>query len=252
MAAWEPIASVLLVVRDPLQSAPLVQALLEDGLEVLQRPFALQSGSLLPPVAEARSFALVILVWPALAGDPSMACAAVARWRRSDGVTPLLVLPDQADEEERAALLDSGADDVLANPLVNLRECVARCRAILRRVRQRSDHAGAGEVGLASSLLEVGPLRLDRRQCTVSRDGQEVNLTPREFRLLECFMLHPGQALSRELLIEQVWGPDYGGDSKSVDVHVLWLRRKLDVAAAKPQLFITVRGVGYRLDPPRS
>ena len=104
MAAWEPIASVLLVVRDPLQSAPLVQALLEDGLEVLQRPFALQSGSLLPPVAEARSFALVILVWPALAGDPSMACAAVARWRRSDGVTPLLVLPDQADEEERAAL----------------------------------------------------------------------------------------------------------------------------------------------------
>jgi two-component system phosphate regulon response regulator PhoB len=252
MAAWEPIASILLVAHDPLQSAHLVQALLEDGLEVLQRPFPLQGGTLLPPAAEARSVALVILVWPALAGDPTVACAAVARWRRSDGVTPLLVLPDQADEEDRAALLDSGADDVLANPLLSLRECVARCRAILRRVRQRSDPRGPAQAGLDSSLLEVGPLRLDRRQCRVSLDGQDVNLTPREFRLLECFMLHPGQALSREQLIEQVWGPDYGGDSKSVDVHVLWLRRKLDVAAAKPKLFITVRGVGYRLDPPRS
>ena len=252
MTAGEPITRVLLVVQDPLQSVHLVQALLEDGLEVLQRPFPLQGRPLLPAGAEARAFALVILVWPALAGDHRPACAAVVRWRRSDAITPLLVLPDQANEEERAALLDSGADDVLADPLVNLRECVARCRAILRRVRQQSGLTGSVEAGLASSLLEVGPLRLDRRQCRVSRDGQEVNLTPREFRLLECFMLHPGQALSREQLIEQVWGPDYGGDSKSVDVHVLWLRRKLDIAAAKPQLFITVRGVGYRLDPPRS
>jgi two-component system phosphate regulon response regulator PhoB len=101
-------------------------------------------------------------------------------------------------------------------------------------------------------VLRVGPISLDRQQCRVCLNDVEVSLTPREFRLLECFMLQPGRALSREQLIELVWGPDYSGDSKSVDVHVLWLRRKLDATAAKPQLFITVRGIGYRLDPPRS
>jgi two-component system phosphate regulon response regulator PhoB len=79
--------------------------------------------------------------------------------------------------------------------------------------------------------------------------GQEVPLTPREFRLLECFMLQPGRALSRDQLIEQVWGPDYCGNNKSVDVHVLWLRRKLD-QPGQPSLLVTVRGIGYRFVPP--
>lgn len=250
MAALEPIASVLLVVDEPQQRAQLVQSLLEDGLEVLQRPFPVDGRRPLPPASEAQAFALVILVWPVAACCHVPAAAVLQRWRRSDPITPLLVLLEQADEEVRASLLDSGADDVLVQPF-GVRECVARCRAILRRSRRCAGLGAPAELS-QSSLLEVGPIRLDRRQCRVTRDGEEVSLTPREFRLLECFMLNPGRALSREQLIEQVWGPDYGGDSKSVDVHVLWLRRKLDVAAAKPQLFITVRGVGYRLDPPRS
>ena len=250
MAPSEPIASVLLVGEEPQQRAQLVQSLLEDGLAVLQRPFPADGRQPLPSAPEAQAFALVILVWPAAACHHAAAVAALQRWRRSDPVTPLLVLLEQADEETRASLLDGGADDVMVQPF-GLRECVARCRAILRRAGRCAEPAGQVAGFASSAVLEVGPIRLDRRQCRVTRDGQDVSLTPREFRLLECFMLHPGRALSREQLIEQVWGPDYCGDSKSVDVHVLWLRRKLDVAGGRPQLFITVRGVGYRLDPPR-
>jgi two-component system phosphate regulon response regulator PhoB len=92
---------------------------------------------------------------------------------------------------------------------------------------------------------------LFRDQCRVCLNGNQVALTPREFRLLECFMLQPGRALSRDQLIEQVWGADYNGNNKSVDVHVWWLRRKLE-QPGQPSHFLTVRGIGYRfVDPDR-
>jgi two-component system phosphate regulon response regulator PhoB len=222
--------------------APLVQVLLEEGFPVLQRRFSTQVNELLPAAGEPP--ALMVLQPPAPV-DGSL----VQSLRRRDPELPLLLLLEHADEELRARLLDAGADDVLVQPC-GLREFVARCRAILRRSRRSSesrDYAAAND-----AVLQVGPIRLDRRECRVSLSGEEVNLTPREFRLLECFMQQPGRALTREQLIEQVWGADYSGDSKSVDVHVLWLRRKLDHAGPQPQLFITVRGIGYRLDPPRS
>jgi two-component system phosphate regulon response regulator PhoB len=100
-------------------------------------------------------------------------------------------------------------------------------------------------------VLRVGPIALYRQECRATLNGIDVVLSPKEFRLLECFMLQPGRALSREELLEQVWGPDFNGDMKSIDVHVLWLRRKLEPDHPKPKLFVTVRGIGYRLDPPR-
>jgi two-component system phosphate regulon response regulator PhoB len=125
---------------------------------------------------------------------------------------------------------------------------VARCRALLRRAKRREViHSGPRRV----DVLRVGPITLHRQECRVFLEQQEVSLSPKEFRLLECFMLQPGRALSREQLLDQVWGPDFSGDAKSIDVHVLWLRRKLEVEAGKPKLLITVRGIGYRLDPPR-
>lgn len=239
--------SVLLVAADPLWRAQLVQALLEEGFQVLQRPGTNKLSAMLPAAGEP-SPQLLVLHSPqgSSAGEPSLSHWVVAL-RRREPALPLLLLIDQAEESERVALLDAGADDVLQQPW-GLRECVARCRAILRRSRVGSATTAAADEQV---LLQVGPICLDRRQCRVSRAGEEVVLTPREFRLLECFMLNPGRALSREQLIEQVWGPDYTGDSKSVDVHVLWLRRKLDVAGPRPELFITVRGIGYRMDPPR-
>ena len=138
-----------------------------------------------------------------------------------------------------------GADDVLVRPF-GVRECVARCRAILRRLKRLERNSRLAQAG---SVLRAGVIELFRDQCRVCVAGQEVPLTPREFRLLECFMLQPGRALSRDQLIEQVWGPDYGGNNKSVDVHVLWLRRKMD-QPGKPSIVVTVRGIGYRFAAP--
>jgi two-component system phosphate regulon response regulator PhoB len=101
-------------------------------------------------------------------------------------------------------------------------------------------------------VLHVGPIALYRQECRATLNGNDVVLSPKEFRLLECFMLQPGRALSREEMLEQVWGPDFAGDMKSIDVHVLWLRRKFESDQSKPKFFVTVRGIGYRLDPPRS
>jgi two-component system phosphate regulon response regulator PhoB len=156
------------------------------------------------------------------------------------------MLPDGADEQARAALLDAGADDVLVRPF-GLREFVARCRALVRRTKRRELARRAQD---PTQLLRSGTLLLYRQECRVTLDGMEVSLTPREWKLLEYFMLHPGRAFSRDQLIEQVWGPDYCGDNKSVDVHVLWLRRKLEADPRQPQRFITVRGIGYRFDSP--
>ena len=233
-------SGLVLVAEAPEACAPLVQVLLEEGFQVLQRPFSSQVKDLLPHAADLPQ--LLVLQLP-----PLVDTRLVEALRRRDPSLPLLLLLNQADEELRARLLDAGADDVLVQPF-GVREFVARCRAILRRSRHLPLQV---QDSPSSDVLEHGPIRLDRRQCRVTLSGEEVSLTPREFRLLECFMRQPGRALSREQLIEQVWGPDYSGDSKSVDVHVLWLRRKLDQAGPRPQLFITVRGIGYRLDQPR-
>lgn len=247
MAALHTPPSVLLVAADPLWRAHLVQALLDDGFQVLQRPGAQTLSAMLSAAGDPPPQLLVLHGPQSSPTAEPLFTDLVVALRRREPVLPLLLLLDQAEESERAALLDAGADDVLQQPF-GLREFVARCRAILRRSRGSS---GAATVADPHDLLQVGSICLDRRQCRVTRAGEDVMLTPREFRLLECFMLNPGRALSREQLIEQVWGPDYGGDSKSVDVHVLWLRRKLDVTGSRPELFITVRGIGYRMDPPR-
>ena len=248
MASGHAPPSLVLVADDPLWRAHLVQVLLEEGFQVVQRPFPRQPKELVEEAGARLAPRLLILHLSAeRQNSASGAVMLLQGLRRRDQAIPLLLLLDAADEEQRAMLLDAGADDVLVQPF-GLREFVARCRAILRRAgRQRIAQRSSG----SAELLQVGPISLDREQCRVHLNGAEVNLTPREFRLLECFMLHPGRALSREQLLEQVWGPDYSGDSKSVDVHVLWLRRKLDVAGSRPELFITVRGIGYRLDPPR-
>lgn len=232
---------LMLIAEAPDACAPLVQALLEEGFPVLQRAYSAQVRDLLQAAATLDPALLVLQ--PPVAVDVRM----VAALRSRNASLPLLLLLQAGDEELRAQLLDAGADDVLVQPY-GTREFMARCRAILRR---SADAQPRPDPGANQDVLRVGPIELDRCQCRVTLSGTEVMLTPREFRLLECFMLQPGRALSREQLIEQVWGPDYTGDSKSVDVHVLWLRRKLDVAGSRPQLFITVRGIGYRLDAPR-
>jgi two-component system phosphate regulon response regulator PhoB len=237
---------VLLVADGPQWREGLHLALVQEGYRVQQQPLPMRLQLLSPQADLVQPPDLLILNLPTQRWDLLNTVQLLERLRRRDLSTLLLMLPDEADEQARAALLDAGADDVLVRPF-GLREFVARCRAMVRRTKR---HELAQRAQDPTQVLRAGTLLLYRQECRVTLDGEEVNLTPREWKLLEYFMLHPGRAFSRDQLIEQVWGPDYCGDNKSVDVHVLWLRRKLEANARQPKRFVTVRGIGYRFDPP--
>jgi two-component system response regulator MprA len=149
--------------------------------------------------------------------------------------TPVLVLTARDGVSDRVKGLDAGADDYLVKPFA-LDELLARLRALLRR-------SGAGAPG---QTLRFSDLTLDPIAHQVKRGDREVELTRTEFLLLELFMLHPRQVLTRSVIFERVWGYDFGPDSNSLEVYVSYLRRKLE-AGDEPRLLHTVRGVGYVL-----
>ncbi|MFM6199273.1 MAG: winged helix-turn-helix domain-containing protein, partial [Dolichospermum sp.] len=120
----------------------------------------------------------------------------------------------------------------------SMRELVARCRALLRRQRL--------SILPPTSILRHKDITLNSCECRVMVRGEEVNLSPKEFRLLELFMNYTRRVWSREQLLDQVWGPDFIGDSKTVDVHIRWLREKLEIDPSHPECIVTVRGFGYR------
>jgi two-component system phosphate regulon response regulator PhoB len=156
--------------------------------------------------------------------------------RKAGDATPILVVSARDSEADRVLGLEVGADDYLIKPF-GMRELVARCRALLRR-----SSSGASP----SKQVVHGNLCLYPEECRVTRDGLDVNLSPKEYRLLELFMQHPRRVWSRDKLLEQVWGHDYFGDSKTVDVHIRWLREKLELNPSAPEHLVTVRGFGYR------
>lgn len=162
----------------------------------------------------------------------------VLRQVRQTSDVYVLLLTARADETDKIVGLTVGADDYLTKPF-SPRELVARIKAILRR--------GRGAVP-ADHTLAVGSLRIDPDSRQVWKAGQPVELTTTEFDILHALARHVGRVLSREQLIEQVWGYDYYGDERVVDVHIGRLRKKLDDDAGKPETIVTVRGVGYRLE----
>jgi two-component system phosphate regulon response regulator PhoB len=150
---------------------------------------------------------------------------------------PILILSAKASETDRVLGLEVGADDYLTKPF-SIREFVARCRALLRRVRFNYLPQ--------TPALQIRDVSLYPQECRVTVRGQEINLSPKEFKLLELFMTHPRRVWSREQLIDHVWGADFLGDTKTVDVHIRWLREKLELDPSHPEYLITVRGFGYR------
>jgi DNA-binding response OmpR family regulator len=168
----------------------------------------------------------------------------VCRILRRETSVPILMLTARADEVDRVVGLEVGADDYLTKPF-SMRELLARVKALLRRVRLIREEM-AGEKGApGAEQLAFGDLviDLDRREVLVK--GESLRLKPKEFDLLVFLARHPGMALSRDLLLERVWGWDYGGGSRTVDVHVRWLREKVEANPANPERIVTVRGVGY-------
>jgi DNA-binding response OmpR family regulator len=163
----------------------------------------------------------------------------VCRIIRRETHVPILILTARGAETDKVAGLEIGADDYVTKPF-SVRELMARVRALLRR----SENAPAPEAEIVSS----GDLTIDVRKRTVSRDGVGLALKPKEFELLSFFARNPGKAFTRDQLLNQIWGYDFAGDTRTVDVHVRWLRQKIEDEPERPTRVITVRGVGYRFD----
>jgi DNA-binding response OmpR family regulator len=217
---------VLLLVEDDDSIGRLVKAYLEqqDGWRVLW----LRTGE--EAVAELRRHPVRLVVLDL--GLPGIDGFEVCRRMRAQSKVPIVMLTARDEEPDRVAGLELGADDYVAKPF-SPRELAARIKAILRRVEQRSDDA----VLTSKDIV----LRRDSMDVTVS--GAQIELTTKEFDLLACFLEHPGIVLSREKLLDLVWGMTYPGGTRTVDVHVAQLRRKL----GDPDTIRTVRGAGYKL-----
>ena len=163
----------------------------------------------------------------------------VCRIIRREMHVPILILTARGGETDKVAGLEIGADDYVTKPF-SMRELVARVRALLRR----SEHAPAPD----AEVLTLGDITIDLRKRTVTKNGATLSLKPKEFELLSFFARNRGKALTRDQLLNQIWGYDYAGDTRTVDVHVRWLREKVEDEPERPARLITIRGVGYRFD----
>jgi two-component system, OmpR family, phosphate regulon response regulator PhoB len=158
--------------------------------------------------------------------------------RRDGNSVPILMLSAKGTETDRVVGLEVGADDYLTKPF-GMRELVARCRALLRRHQHFQSQT-------EQPSLCFRDITLFPQECRVTVRGSNASLSPKEFKILELFMSYPKRVWSREQLLERIWGPDFIGDSKTVDVHIRWLREKLEVDPSSPEYLVTVRGFGYR------
>jgi DNA-binding response OmpR family regulator len=165
----------------------------------------------------------------------------VCRILRTESNVPIMMLTARQDEVDRIAGLELGADDYMTKPF-SLGEFLARVRALLRR--------GQREQALQREVLQIGDLKIDLGSRRVWHGVRELTLSAKEFDLLACLMRNRGMALSRDLLLERVWGLNYIGDPRTVDVHIHWLREKLEVDPSQPLFIRTVRGTGYRFEGP--
>jgi DNA-binding response OmpR family regulator len=153
--------------------------------------------------------------------------------KRSD--VPILMLTARGEEIDRILGLELGADDYIVKPF-SARELVARVRAVMRR--GRAEHRAAP--------ITIGAITLDPSARTCAKDGQLVELTAKEFDLLNFLMAHPGAVVKRELIMDEVWDPHWFGPTKTLDVHISWLRKKLEDDPGSPRYISTIRGVGFR------
>jgi DNA-binding response OmpR family regulator len=219
----------LLVVEDETTlRETLMYNLKREGYEVA----ATGDGGEALELAREQKFDLIVLdvMLPSLDG------LSIVRILRKEQRTPIVLLTARSGEVDRIMGLETGADDYIVKPF-SLGEFLARVRAVLRRA--------APEV---SAKLEAGDLSLDLIGRKAYRGEEELRLSHKEFDLLAALIKNTGTALSRDRLLQEVWGYDFPGDTRTVDVHIRWLREKIEEDAAEPKHIVTVRGVGYRFE----
>ena len=175
---------------------------------------------------------------------PRMSGVDVCREIRTKSRVPIVMVTAKASEIDTVVGLEVGADDYVTKPY-RLRELVARMRAVLRRVPREDEMHTSGDV------LEVGDVRLDPECHEVMVRGEEIALPLKEFEVLELLLDNAGRVLTRETLIDRVWGPHYVGDTKTLDVHIKRLRAKVEEDPSHPTRITTIRGLGYRYEKPR-
>ena len=183
--------------------------------------------------AEAPHLVLLDVMMPALDG------LQVCRTLRAETTVPIIMLTARGEEMDKVLGLELGADDYIVKPF-SMRELVARILAQLRRMEMQPQSLAA------RSIVHIGAVALNHDQHSVTRSGQPVELRPKEFDLLAVLMTQPGHAFERGELLDAVWGPGWIGDTRTLDVHIRWLRQKLEDDPASPRYILTVRGMGYR------
>ncbi|MDT4932896.1 MAG: two-component system, OmpR family, response regulator RegX3 [Pseudonocardiales bacterium] len=170
---------------------------------------------------------------------PGLSGTEVCRELRSRSHVPIIMVTARDSEVDKVVGLELGADDYVTKPFSS-RELVARIRAVMRR--------GAESDELVTSTVEAGPVRMDVERHVVSVDSKQISMPLKEFDLLELLLRNAGRVLTRGQLIDRVWGADYVGDTKTLDVHVKRLRSKIEPDPAHPKYLVTVRGLGYKFE----
>ena len=225
------VKTILVVDDEPTLVATLKYNLERESFRVLE---AADGEAALEAARAGRPDLIVLdLMLPGLSG------LEVCRILRKETRVPIIMLTAKDAEVDKVVGLETGADDYVTKPF-GMPELMARVRAMLRRAEPGADDA--------SDVLESGDLRVDLTRREVQRGGSPLRLKPKELDLLICFMRRRGRAFSREELLNQVWGYEFADDTRTVDVHVRWLRQKIEPDPAHPSRLITVRGVGYRFE----
>jgi two-component system response regulator RegX3 len=225
-----PELTVLVVEDEPSLAETIQYSLERDGFRVA---VALDGNAAIDLFRSERpSLVLLDLMLPTLGGLD------VIRLIRSESTVPIVIVTAKDSEADKVAGLELGADDYVTKPF-SMRELTSRVRAHLRR-------AGMGSGPEVPEIITGGPVRMDLARHEVTIRSELTPLPPKEFELLETFLMRKGRLLTRDFLIETVWGPDYFGDTKTLDVHVKRLRQKVEDDPHHPTHLVTVRGLGYR------
>ncbi|WP_394263250.1 response regulator [Trueperella sp.] len=224
--------NILVVEDEPTYREMLEFNLSRDGFKVTTAadgPSALAAFD-----AQEPDLIVLDLMLPGMSGNE------VCRQIRQESNVPIIMLTAKDSEIDKVVGLEIGADDYVTKPY-SYRELVARIRAILRRM------ADSPMIVDESDVLRVGRIEMDQDAHVVRVDGEEIKMPLREFELLELFMQNPDRVLTRGQILDRIWGLDYIGDSKTLDVHVKRIRSKIEESTSKPTALLTVRGLGYKL-----
>ncbi len=226
---------VLIVEDEESLADPLAFLLRKEGFEAS----IVNDGTQALPAFERINPDIVLLdlMLPGVSGTE------ICKSIRAKSSTPVIMVTARDSEIDKVVGLELGADDYVTKPY-SARELIARIRAVLRRGGVVADDEDA-----AIGVIEVGPVRMDVQRHTVSVGGGDVTLPLKEFDLLEYLLRNSGRVLTRSQLIDRVWGADYVGDTKTLDVHVKRLRSKVEPDSSQPRHLITVRGLGYKFEP---